>query len=99
AGEWGSAVTRDNATKLPEFVLAWCGSKLESVLSILRNFVSLVERAVTHSALVPSTPPPTPTTRGRSDCLDVFMVALNQACDGQDKRWYASTLELQLVSL
>ncbi|CAN0347998.1 unnamed protein product, partial [Ectocarpus sp. 12 AP-2014] len=28
-----------------------------------------------------------------------FIVALNQACDGQEKRWYASTLELQLVSL
>ncbi|CAM9839374.1 unnamed protein product, partial [Ectocarpus fasciculatus] len=35
----------------------------------------------------------------RSDCLDAFIVALNQACDGQCKRWYASTLELQLASL
>ncbi|CAN0589936.1 unnamed protein product, partial [Ectocarpus sp. 12 AP-2014] len=36
---------------------------------------------------------------GRSDCLDAFIVALNQACDGQNKRWIASTLELQLASL
>ncbi|CAN0511524.1 unnamed protein product, partial [Ectocarpus sp. 8 AP-2014] len=36
---------------------------------------------------------------GRSKCLDAFVVALNQTCDGGDKRWYASTLELQLVSL
>ncbi|CAM9787639.1 unnamed protein product, partial [Ectocarpus sp. 8 AP-2014] len=36
---------------------------------------------------------------GKSKCLDAFGVALNQTCDGGDKRWYASTLELQLVSL
>ncbi|CAN0014854.1 unnamed protein product, partial [Ectocarpus sp. 6 AP-2014] len=39
------------------------------------------------------------TTAGNSKCLDAFVVALNQACDGQEKRWYVSTLELQLVSL
>ncbi|CAN0292578.1 unnamed protein product, partial [Ectocarpus fasciculatus] len=38
-------------------------------------------------------------TRGGSKCLDAFILALNQACDGQEKRWYVSTLELQLVSL
>ncbi|CAN0295890.1 unnamed protein product, partial [Ectocarpus fasciculatus] len=27
------------------------------------------------------------------------MLALNQACDGEENRWYESTLELQLVSL
>lgn len=27
------------------------------------------------------------------------MVALNQACEGVDKRWFSSTLELQRVSL
>ena len=32
-------------------------------------------------------------------CLDAFIVALNQACGGGKKRWLASTLELQLVSL
>ncbi|CAN0229897.1 unnamed protein product, partial [Ectocarpus fasciculatus] len=36
---------------------------------------------------------------GTNKCLDAFTVALNQACDGRQKRWYASTLELQLVSL
>eukprot|EP00752_Nemacystus_decipiens_P008832 g7883.t1 len=36
---------------------------------------------------------------GRSQCLDAFTVALNQACEGGEKRWYASTLELQLASL
>ncbi|CAN0449996.1 unnamed protein product, partial [Ectocarpus fasciculatus] len=36
---------------------------------------------------------------GTNKCLDAFTVALNQACDGQEKCWYASTLELQLVSL
>ncbi|CAN0553692.1 unnamed protein product, partial [Ectocarpus sp. 8 AP-2014] len=36
---------------------------------------------------------------GRTRCLDAFIVALNQTCDGGEKRWYASTLELQLVSL
>ncbi|CAM9965343.1 unnamed protein product, partial [Scytosiphon promiscuus] len=30
-------------------------------------------------------------------CLDAFMVALNQSCDG--KSWYTSTKELQLASL
>ncbi|CAM9797682.1 unnamed protein product, partial [Ectocarpus sp. 12 AP-2014] len=35
----------------------------------------------------------------RSKCLDAFIVALNQTCDGGKMRWYASTLELQLVSL
>ncbi|CAM9728789.1 unnamed protein product [Ectocarpus fasciculatus] len=39
------------------------------------------------------------TTEGMSECLDAFIVALDQACDGQEKRWYASTLELQLASL
>ncbi|CAN0038148.1 unnamed protein product, partial [Ectocarpus fasciculatus] len=39
------------------------------------------------------------TTAGGSKCLDAFILALNQACDGQWKRWYVSTLELQLVSL
>lgn len=32
-------------------------------------------------------------------CLDAFIVSLNQACEGGKKRWYASTLELQQVSL
>lgn len=32
-------------------------------------------------------------------CLDAFVVALDQACGGGKKRWYASTLELQLVSV
>ncbi|CAN0551023.1 unnamed protein product, partial [Ectocarpus sp. 12 AP-2014] len=36
---------------------------------------------------------------GKVYCLDAFIVALNQVCDEHDKRWYASTLELQLVSL
>ncbi|CAN0240998.1 unnamed protein product, partial [Ectocarpus fasciculatus] len=39
------------------------------------------------------------TISGGSKCLDAFIVALNQACGGQEKRWYVSTLELQLVSL
>ncbi|CAN0166005.1 unnamed protein product [Ectocarpus fasciculatus] len=39
------------------------------------------------------------TTEGGSKCLDAFIVALKQACDGHGKRWYVSTLELQLVSL
>ncbi|CAN0190334.1 unnamed protein product, partial [Ectocarpus sp. 12 AP-2014] len=39
------------------------------------------------------------TILGRRRCLDAFIVALNQACDGGKRRWYASTLELQLVSL
>ncbi|CAN0491918.1 unnamed protein product, partial [Ectocarpus sp. 12 AP-2014] len=36
---------------------------------------------------------------GKVNCLDAFIVALNQVGDEHDKRWYASTLELQLVSL
>ena len=37
---------------------------------------------------------------GGSQCLDAFNVALSQAYDGGGrKRWYASTIELQLVSL
>ncbi|CAM9691685.1 unnamed protein product, partial [Ectocarpus sp. 4 AP-2014] len=36
---------------------------------------------------------------GRPSCLDAFIVALNQTCDGGKRRWYASTLELQRVSL
>ncbi|CAM9654724.1 unnamed protein product [Ectocarpus sp. 13 AM-2016] len=39
------------------------------------------------------------TTEGRTRCLDAFVVALSQACEGGKKRWYASTLELQLTSL
>ncbi|CAM9580887.1 unnamed protein product [Ectocarpus sp. 13 AM-2016] len=35
----------------------------------------------------------------RSRCLDAFIVALSQACEGGGKQWYASTLELQLTSL
>jgi len=35
---------------------------------------------------------------GAARCLDAFVVALSQACGG-DRRWYASTLQLQLVSL
>ncbi|CAN0521524.1 unnamed protein product, partial [Ectocarpus sp. 12 AP-2014] len=36
---------------------------------------------------------------GRTRCLDAFVVALSQACEGGKKRWYSSTLELQLTSL
>lgn len=32
-------------------------------------------------------------------CLDAFIVALSQACEGKGKHWYSSTLELQLTSL
>ncbi|CAN0250932.1 unnamed protein product, partial [Ectocarpus fasciculatus] len=39
------------------------------------------------------------TTEGGSKCLDAFILALNQAGDSQQKRWYVSTLELQLASL
>ena len=36
----------------------------------------------------------------RTLCLDAFIVALNQACAAEgEKRWYASTLELQLASM
>ncbi|CAN0090492.1 unnamed protein product [Ectocarpus sp. 12 AP-2014] len=38
-------------------------------------------------------------SEGSSEHLDAFIVALNQTCDGGEKRWYASTLELQLASL
>ena len=36
---------------------------------------------------------------GGSRFVDALLVALGQACDGGKKRWYTSTLELQLVSL
>ncbi|CAN0465598.1 unnamed protein product, partial [Ectocarpus sp. 12 AP-2014] len=36
---------------------------------------------------------------GRTQCFDAFLVALGQACEGGKKRWYTSTLELQLASL
>ncbi|CAN0165415.1 unnamed protein product, partial [Ectocarpus fasciculatus] len=36
---------------------------------------------------------PPPSVPGGGHCLDAFMVALNQACDGHVKRWYVSTLE------
>lgn len=36
---------------------------------------------------------------GAARCLDAFTVALNQACQGREKHWYVSTLELQLASL
>ncbi|CAN0603077.1 unnamed protein product, partial [Ectocarpus sp. 12 AP-2014] len=29
-----------------------------------------------------------PTTSGRRECLDAFIVALNQTCDGGKRRWY-----------
>jgi len=35
---------------------------------------------------------------GKSRCLDAFVVALSQACEGGENRWYASTLQLQRVS-
>ncbi|CAM9974370.1 unnamed protein product [Pylaiella littoralis] len=36
---------------------------------------------------------------GGNMCLDAFIVALSQACEGGDKRWYASTLQLHLASM
>ncbi|CAM9389107.1 unnamed protein product, partial [Ectocarpus sp. 6 AP-2014] len=36
---------------------------------------------------------------GPTQCFDAFVVALSQACEGGEKRWYVSTLELQLTSL
>lgn len=36
---------------------------------------------------------------GGDRCLDAFVVALNQACEGRKNSWYTSTLELQLASL
>ncbi|CAM9792645.1 unnamed protein product, partial [Ectocarpus sp. 12 AP-2014] len=36
---------------------------------------------------------------GQTRCLDAFIVAWSQACAGGEKRWYKSTLELQLTSL
>ena len=43
--------------------------------------------------------PTTYLSTGSNRCLDAFNVALRQACEGGGKRWYGSTLELQLVSL
>ncbi|CAM9315410.1 unnamed protein product [Ectocarpus sp. 12 AP-2014] len=40
-----------------------------------------------------------PTPAGENLCLDAFSIALNQAHKGREKRWYTSTLELQLVCL
>ncbi|CAN0223234.1 unnamed protein product, partial [Ectocarpus fasciculatus] len=42
---------------------------------------------------------PMATTGWQSLFFDALVVALSQACDGGKKRWYASTLELQLASL
>ncbi|CAM9759840.1 unnamed protein product, partial [Ectocarpus fasciculatus] len=42
---------------------------------------------------------PMATAEGQTQFLDALVVALSQACDGGKKRWYASTLELQLASL
>ena len=36
---------------------------------------------------------------GNSLCLGALILAVSQACDEGDRRWYASTLELQLASL
>ncbi|CAM9669642.1 unnamed protein product, partial [Hapterophycus canaliculatus] len=36
---------------------------------------------------------------GNGRCLDAFTIALHQACGGSLRRWYASTLQLQLASL
>ncbi|CAM9977532.1 unnamed protein product, partial [Laminaria digitata] len=36
---------------------------------------------------------------GNGLCLRAFTVALNQACGGGEKVWYASTMHLQLASL
>lgn len=40
-----------------------------------------------------------PLSAGKSPCLDAFAVALKQACDGGERRWYASTRELHRASL
>lgn len=42
---------------------------------------------------------PYPLLSGNNRCLDAVVVALKQACDGGEKRWYGSTRELQLASL
>ncbi|CAM9491548.1 unnamed protein product, partial [Ectocarpus sp. 12 AP-2014] len=39
------------------------------------------------------------TSEGQTRCLDVFVIALSQACAGGERRWFESTLELQLTSL
>ena len=40
-----------------------------------------------------------PSCSGANRCLDAFTIALSQACEGGEKRWYTSTLGLQLASL
>ncbi|CAM9126477.1 unnamed protein product [Ectocarpus sp. 4 AP-2014] len=40
-----------------------------------------------------------PIRAGENRCLDAFSIALKQAHKGREKRWYTSTLELQLVCL
>ncbi|CAM9454120.1 unnamed protein product [Ectocarpus sp. 4 AP-2014] len=97
--EWGSAVVSGDATKLADLVLVWSGSKPERALSILRDCVALLEKEVEVSApAFPAVPSP-PTTPGhqRNSCLNAFIVALDDTCDG--KRWYTSTKELQLASI
>eukprot|EP00903_Cladosiphon_okamuranus_P014166 g13165.t1 len=38
-------------------------------------------------------------SQGKRRSVNAFAVALDQACGGGEKRWYTSTLELQLASL
>ncbi|CBJ27701.1 expressed unknown protein [Ectocarpus siliculosus] len=38
-------------------------------------------------------------TEGYTRSFDAFAIALSQACEGGEKRWYTSTTELQLGSL
>ncbi|CAN0376308.1 unnamed protein product [Ectocarpus fasciculatus] len=62
--EWGSAVSRGDATKLAELVLDSCGSKPETALSILRNCISLLEKEVALSAPGSAPLPTPPSARG-----------------------------------
>ena len=55
-------------------------------------------KRVLRSSTVPY-PCPLLLVSGEHQCLDAFIVALGQACEGGKKRWYTSTMELQLVSL
>ena len=57
-------MARGDATKLTELVLASCGSKPETALSILRNCISLLEKEVVLSAPGSSPLPTPPSARG-----------------------------------
>ena len=90
--------------KKSRFEIFWARHKhwsknLKSQEIAIRLFLSSLHMSVFSLGVSPMSCQPQCFSPGEVLCLDAFIVALSQACEGGRKLWYVSSLELQLLSV